>query len=102
MDIRNWYQFTLMARAHNLCGRHEEALACTAEALRLRPSFPHTVIEQIVANTLTGRIDEARELMTNYREIQPNDRVSSYSPSHLSVSSILKYREALRVAGLPE
>ena len=81
IDIRNWYQLTLMARAHNLCGKHEEALACAAEALRLRPNFPHTVIEQIVANTLAGRIDVARELMTRYRAIQPNDRVSSYSPA---------------------
>jgi TolB-like protein/class 3 adenylate cyclase/Flp pilus assembly protein TadD len=102
MDIRNWYQFTLMARAHNLCGKHEEALACAAEAIRLRPNFPHTLIEQIVANILMGRTDAARDIMSRYRAIQPDDRVSSYSPTHLSASSIPKYREALRVAGLPE
>ena len=77
-------------------------MACAAEALRLRPNFLHTVIEQIVANALAGRIDVARELATTYRAIQPNDRVSTYSPPHLSASSTLKYREALRVAGLPE
>ncbi len=102
VDIRNWYKLTLMARAHNLCGKHEEALACAAEAPHLRPNFPHAATEQIVANTLAGHIDVARELMTRYRALQPNDRVSSYRPPHLSASSTLKYREALRVAGLPE
>ena len=102
VDLGKWYQFTLMARAHNLIGNHEEALAFAAEALRLRPNFPHTVVEQIVANTLAGRTDMARELMTRYRAIQPKDRVSTYSPSHLSASSIQRYREALRVAGMPE
>jgi adenylate cyclase len=102
VDLGKWYQFTLMARAHNLCGLHEEALVFAAEALRLRSNFPHTVVEQIVANTLAGRTDMARELMTRYRAIQPKDRVSTYSPSHLSASSIQRYREALRVAGMPE
>jgi adenylate cyclase len=102
VDIGKWYQFTLMARAHNLCGNHEEALAFVAEAFRLRPSFPHTVIEQIVANTLAGQIEKARETMTRYRAVHTTDRVSTYDPSHLSASSVLKYREALRLAGLPE
>ena len=102
IDIGKWYQFTLMARAHNLCGSHEEALAFAAEALRLRSNFSHTVVEQIVGNTLAGHIEKAREVVTEYRAIQPKDRVSTYNPPHLSASSILKYREALRLAGLPE
>ena len=102
VDIGKWYQFTLMARAHNLCGSHEEALAFAAEAFRLRPSFPHTVIEQIVANALAGHIEKARGVMAGYRVIQPKDRVSTYDPPHLSAAGVLKYREALRLAGLPE
>lgn len=72
------------------------------DLLRLRSNFPHTVVEQIVANTLAGRIDMAQELMTKYQAIQPKDRVSTYSPPHLSASGILNYREALCVAGMPE
>jgi TolB-like protein/class 3 adenylate cyclase/Tfp pilus assembly protein PilF len=102
VDTLRYFQVMLMARAHNLCGNYEQALAFAAEALRLRSNYPNTMIEQVVANALAGRIDVARELMTKYRAIQPNDRVSSYSSSNLSASSILKYREALRVAGLPE
>jgi adenylate cyclase len=102
VDITRFYQVTLMARAHNLCGNYEQALAYAAEALRLRSNFPHSMIEQIAANAWAGRIEAAREVMTKYRAIQPNDRVSNYSPAHLSGSNLLKYREALRLAGLPE
>lgn len=102
VDMSRFYQVTLMARAHNLCGKYEQALAYATEALRLRSNFPHSMIEQIAANAFSGRIEVAREVMTKYRAIQPNDRVSSYSPAHLSGSSLLKYREALRLAGLPE
>ncbi|SEP24135.1 TolB amino-terminal domain-containing protein [Rhodospirillales bacterium URHD0017] len=102
IDTGKWYQLTLMARAHNLSGKHQEALAFGAAALRMRPNFPHTVIEQIVANTLGGHIEMAREVMIGYRAIQPKDRVSNYNPPHLSASSVLKYREALRLAGMPD
>jgi adenylate cyclase len=102
VDITRFYQITLMARAHNVCGNYEQALAYATEALRLRSNFPHSMIEQIAANAFSGRIEVAREVMAKYRAIQPNDRVSSYSPAHLSLSNLLKYREALRLAGMPE
>ena len=102
VDTQRFLQVMLMARAHNLCGNYEQALAFADEALRLRSNYWNTMIEQIVANALAGRIDVARLLMTKYRAVQPNDRVSSYSSAILSASSTLKYREALRVAGLPE
>jgi hypothetical protein len=91
-----------MARAHTLCGRSEEALPFAAAALRLRPNFPSTLIEQVVANVLAGYLDASRETLATFRKIQPEDRVSNYKPIHLPPSGILKYQDALRIAGMPE
>jgi tetratricopeptide (TPR) repeat protein len=102
LDHRKFYALALMARAHTLCDRYSDALQFAAASLRVRPNFPHALIEQIVANALAGRLDAARESLANFRKLQPQDRVSTYSPPHLPPSGILKYQEALRLAGLPE
>jgi tetratricopeptide (TPR) repeat protein len=102
LDPAKFYALTLMARAHNLCGRHSNALQFATAALRVRPNFHHAIIEQIVANVLGGQLDAARENLASFRKLQPEDRVATYSPPHLPPSGILKYREALRLAGLPE
>jgi adenylate cyclase len=102
LDPAKFYTLALMARAHNLCGRYSAALQFVAASLRTRPNFTHALIEQVVANTLAGRLDAARESLANFRKFQPGDRVSTYSPPHLPPSGILKYQEALRLAGLPE
>ena len=102
LDPAKFYALTVMARAHNLCGRHDAALQFATEAIRIRPNFHHALIEKIVANSLAGRLDPARENLASFRKLQPEDRVSTYSPPHLPPSGILKYREALRLAGLPE
>jgi adenylate cyclase len=102
LDPGKWYTLTLMARAHTLCGRYEDARRFAAAALRDRPNFPHALIEQIVASALAGRLDESRETLATFRKIQPEDRVSSYRPVHLPAAAVAKYQEALRIAGLPD
>jgi TolB-like protein/class 3 adenylate cyclase len=102
LDPGKWYTLTLMARAHTLCGRYEDARRFAAAALRDRPNFPHALIEQIVASALAGRLDESRETLATFRKIQSEDRVSSYRPVHLPAAAVAKYQEALRIAGLPD
>jgi len=97
-----WYALTLMARAHNMSGRHEEALPYAAAALRLRPNFPHALIERVVANALADRLDASREALAIFRKTQPDARISTYAPIHLPPAGILKYQAALRLAGLSE
>lgn len=102
LDDSKWYTLTLMARAHVACGRYREAMAFAADALRHRPNFPTALIEQIVASALADRLDTARETLATFRKLRPADRVSTYKPVYLPPSSIPKYQEALRLAGLPE
>lgn len=102
LDPLKSYTLCLMARAHNLCARYDDALQFAAASLRVRPSFAYALIEQIVANVLAGRLDAARESLASFRKLQPDDRVSTYRPPHLSPSSTLKHQDALRLAGLPE
>jgi TolB-like protein/class 3 adenylate cyclase len=102
LDPFKFYTLTLMARAHTLSGQYSEALRFAASALMVRPNFPHALIEEIVVNVLAGRLDTAREALASFRKLQPEDRVSIYNPPHLPASGIAKYREALRLAGLPD
>jgi TolB-like protein/class 3 adenylate cyclase len=102
LDPVRFYTLALMARAHNLCDRYSDALQFAAASLRIRPNFTHTLIEQAVANALAGRLDAARDSLASFRSLQPEDRLSTYSPPHLPPSGIVKYRDALRLAGLPE
>lgn len=102
LDPTKFFTLCLMARAHNLSGRYNDALRFATASIRTRPNYAHTLIEQVVANVLAGRLDAARESLASFRKLQPEDRVSTYNPPHLPPSGLLQYREALRLAGLPE
>jgi adenylate cyclase len=102
LDPTKFYALTVMARVHNTCGRYDSALQYATEALRIRPNFDHALIEKVVANSLAGRLGPAREDLANLQKLHPEDRVSTYNPPHLPLSAIPKYREGLRLAGLPE
>jgi tetratricopeptide (TPR) repeat protein len=102
LDPAKFYTLCLMARAHNLIGRYNDALRFATASIRTRPNFAFTLIEQVVANALAGRLDAARESLGSFRKLQPKDRLSTFNPRHLPPSGILQYREALRLAGMPE
>jgi TolB-like protein/class 3 adenylate cyclase len=102
LDPVKYFTLCLMARACNLSGRYNDALRFATASIRARPNYPHTLIEQVVANVLAGRLDAARESLASFRKLQPEDRVSTYNPPHLPPSGLLQYREALRLAGMPE
>ena len=93
-----------MGRAHIECGRYEEALPFVNASLRLQSNYPRALIDNVVANVLAGHLDAAREALATFRKIRPEARASTLESRFLPVFPAfnLKYREALRLAGLPE
>jgi adenylate cyclase len=104
IDPYMWYGFTLLARAHTLCGRYDKALPLVAEALRLRPNFLGALIDSTVTHALAGDLDSARQSLIAYTKIMPGACIARFRQrtTHLSVDGIEKYVGALRLAGLPE
>jgi TolB-like protein/tetratricopeptide (TPR) repeat protein len=104
IDPHRYYAFTLLARAHTLCGRYDKALPLVAESLRLQPNFPGAVVEATVAHALIGDLDSARQYLANYERMLPGARIERFRhrATHLSAAGIEKYVEGLRLAGLPE
>jgi len=70
------------------CGRltARRLAVCGRIAPDPTPNFTHALIEQVVANTLAGRLDAARESLANFRKFQPGDRVSHLQSPHLPPS----------------
>jgi TolB-like protein/class 3 adenylate cyclase/Flp pilus assembly protein TadD len=102
IDMLKWYPLQLMARAHILCDRYEEALPFAEAALRLRPNNWGALVEKVVANVLAGHPDASREALATFQKNQPEIRASTYRHNGLPPAGLLKYQEALRLAGLPE
>jgi TolB-like protein/class 3 adenylate cyclase/Flp pilus assembly protein TadD len=104
IDITKWYPLFLMGRAHILCGRYEEALPFVEASLRLQPNHVHTFVDKVVANFLAGRVDASREALATFQKLRPEIRASTDEMPFLPMFPAfnLKYREALRLAGLPE
>jgi adenylate cyclase len=104
IDRTKWVPLFLMGRAHNYCGRYAEALPLVEAALRLRPNHPGALVDNVVANVLAGHLDAAREALAILRKMRPEIRASTDEMPFLPMFPAfnLKYREALRLAGLPE
>jgi len=104
LDTLKFYMLTLMGRALTLQGEPAKALPFIAESLRLRPNFPGTLVEAVVANVLVGRLAPARQALAEYRTLLPDMCISIYRERtyHLPSESRKVYVEALRKAGLPE
>jgi TolB-like protein/class 3 adenylate cyclase/Tfp pilus assembly protein PilF len=104
IDGGRFYTLTLLARAHTLCGHPEKAIAPVGESLRVRPNFPATLIDAIVAHALAGDIGSARTLLAAYTATRPSARIATFKATtpHLSAGGLDKYADGLRLAGLPE
>ena len=60
-----------IAVAHYLAGRFDEAVTCTATALRLRPGFQGGLRLHCASLAQAGRVDEARALLATARREEP-------------------------------
>jgi adenylate cyclase len=104
IDPLRWYAFTLLARAHTLCGRYDKALPVVSESLRLRPNYLGALVDLTVAHALAGNLDAARNSLATVRRLLPEERIARFrqNATHLSAAGTEKYVEGLRLAGLPE
>jgi TolB-like protein/Tfp pilus assembly protein PilF len=93
------------ADAHFHAGRHDEAAAWAALALRHAPDHHNALRINAAANALTGQLDRAGSSIARLRQLDPILRVSNLQRSqgpYRRAEYTARYEEALRKAGLPE
>jgi TolB-like protein len=89
--------------AHFLAGRFDEACKWAEQALREEPGWVPASAVTAAAHALAGRSEEAQGAMAHLRAVDPELRVSTFTPviirrpEHLAL-----WQAGLRQAGLPE
>ena len=93
-----------IAMAHLFAGRVDAASTWAEEAHKNLPGFLMAIAVVAASRALAGRLDEAREAMSELRKLDPSLRISKlqdwlpiHRPEDLSI-----FAEGLRKAGLPE
>ena len=83
-------------------GRFDEAASCLAKAVQANPRFSWLYAWQAVALALAGRVEEARPIVVQLRELQPGFQ-SSVIFEYGTVPALAdKFIEGARLLGLPE
>ena len=83
----------VLATAHYLCGRFEEAMTSAHEALALAPDSVDARIVLVASLVETGRVDAAKAAAQEILSIDPRFTLARFSSSQ-------PYREAAVVEGL--
>jgi tetratricopeptide (TPR) repeat protein len=103
-DIHLFNMQTVVAYAHLLSGRFNDATAWAEMALRERSGHASALRVLAASSALGGRPEQARKAMTRLREVNPELRlsnVSDYIPLRRA-ENLRLLTEGLRQAGLPE
>jgi TolB-like protein len=95
---------SLTGLAHFVAGRYAEGSRWAAKAVREQPYYIGA-LRNLAANcALSGRLDEARQAITQARLLDPDlrlsnlkDRIGPFRPADYA-----RFAEGLRLAGLPE
>jgi len=101
-DPNRFAFFTTRGTASLVLGRYDESVAWLSQARKLNPGYKATSRLMIAALALCGDLQQARDLATEYLEIEPDFSVSDFGrwyplqEPHLGV-----LLQALRQAGLP-
>ena len=93
------------ADAHFHAGRHDEAAAWAALALRHAPDHHNALRINAAANALIGQLERAGNSIARLRQLDPILRVSNLQRSqgpYRRAEYTARYEEALRKAGLPK
>jgi len=93
-----------MVAAEFCLGRHAEALQWAVKALRGKP-LPLTEYFAASSSALIGRLDEARERVSEILRANPTLRISHLKeiyPELRRPEDFARFAEGLRQAGLPE
>ena len=89
--------------AYHVLARYEEAAETARRAIRIAPDNPTFRRQLASASAMLGRLDDAREAITEYRRLEPDHtiadarKIPSKVPEHLD-----RFIEGLRKAGLPD
>jgi hypothetical protein len=96
--------YHVTALAHFVASRYSEAALWARKALREQPNFLATIRLSAVGHALSGHLEQARNAIVRACELELamrlsnlKDRVGPFRSDDFS-----KYREALKMAGLPE
>lgn len=106
IDPLRYYFDSLMSSISISAERYEDAIAAAQKALRANAIHLSTYRALALAQSLSGRIDEARQTLQKMRSLDPKftlERFARNYPGRERVPAYLaKLLEALRVAGVPE
>jgi tetratricopeptide (TPR) repeat protein len=95
---------SLTGLAHFVAGRYAEGSRWAAKAVREQPYYIGALRNLAANSALSGRLDEARQAITQARLLDPDlrlsnlkDRIGPFRPADYA-----RFAEGLRLAGLPE
>jgi tetratricopeptide (TPR) repeat protein len=99
-----WVQTNAIAHAHFVAGRYDEASSWAEMALREDPERHSALRIAAASNALAGHIEEAKNVGTRLRQLDPELRVSNLRDAlgPFRPEALARYEEGLRKAGLPE
>jgi TolB-like protein len=104
VDPRIIGMYAAMGAAHGIAGRYDEALSWVEKALWQRPDFVPALRVAAVNYAFAGRLNEARQVMTRLRPLDPTLRIANlrdlFGPYR--AEDLERTAEALRKIGVPE
>jgi tetratricopeptide (TPR) repeat protein len=103
-DPHSFTMYGAMAAAHFFAGRYIESSSWAERSLLEMPNYLPAAIVAAASNALAGRPAEAQRAMTRVRQLDPPLRISNIQELFLikQPEDLTKWKEALRLAGLPE
>jgi adenylate cyclase len=92
-----------LAIAHIEAGRYEAAVNLVRRGLEVNRSFPALYRASAAANAQLGRLEEAKQAISELFRVYPGDTISSSSQRGFYVENeqTKRYFDGLRLAGLP-
>jgi tetratricopeptide (TPR) repeat protein len=103
LDPLRYFYESLAATAAHSAGRYDRAIELAQRSLRANRVHPSTYRALAIAQSRSGRMEDARKTVTDLLQLQPELTVRSYLESNPSgpYETGRAWAEALRQAGLP-
>jgi TolB-like protein/Tfp pilus assembly protein PilF len=104
LDPKGWYIAAAVALAHFVAEQFEDAVCSAKKALAQNPSFAPSMRVLAAGLARLGRFDEAKQVMKDLLRQEPLLTIATLRArlAHMDKAALIKFLEALRMAGLPE